>query len=95
MDANPPMAETDVQQGPSLEQERMLEQLEHFFTYHAPSEVEKHQYDLINKAALAFAKTVYMNCPPCADRTVAIRKIRESRMTANAAIACKGMNPPR
>jgi hypothetical protein len=63
--------------------------LENWFTYHDdPTAAPK--YASINAAALALAKVVRDNCPPSADRTAAIRQIREARMTANAAIACGG-----
>lgn len=41
----------------------------------------------VHEAALAFAQVVIRNVPDCADRSAAIRKIREAVFTANAAIA--------
>jgi hypothetical protein len=41
--------------------------------------------------ALASAvKTIIKNVPPCSDRTVAIRKIREARMDCNSALTHDG-----
>lgn len=66
------------------------EQLENWFTYHSPTADQQVAYLAIRQAGLSMAKTVRDNCPPCADTTAAIRKIRETVMTANQAIACDG-----
>lgn len=63
--------------------------IENWFTYHSdPADLEKFQ--AINKAAIDLAKVIRDNTPPSADQSAAIRLVREARMTANAAIACKG-----
>lgn len=66
------------------------EMLNDVFRYHAPNEEQQHRYEKLRDVARYFARTVIENCPPCADRTAAIRKIREAVMTANAAIALGG-----
>jgi hypothetical protein len=66
------------------------EQLVNWFTYHKPELDQNVRYELINAAALAFARVVLKNTPASADQTAAIRDIRNARMTANAAIACGG-----
>lgn len=66
------------------------DQLENWFTYHAPSSDEPAKYQAIREAGKNLARTIRDNCPPSADTTAAIRKVREATMTANAAIACKG-----
>lgn len=66
------------------------EQLENWFTYHAPVEGELPRYALIRAKGLQLAEAILLNTPPSADQTAAIRKVREAIMTANAAIACKG-----
>jgi hypothetical protein len=66
------------------------EDLEIWFTYHAPSSIEKEKYELIRNAAREFAEVILGNTPPSADQTVAIRKVREATMCANSAIACGG-----
>jgi hypothetical protein len=63
-----------------------------FFKYHAPNETTIPKYAAINQAAKNFAEVILANCPPGADRSDAIRKIREARMTANAAIALNGLS---
>lgn len=66
-------------------------QLHNWFSYHAPTGPEQlAQYQSIRDAGHVFALTIVQNAPPSADRTAAIRKIREAVMTANAAIACGG-----
>lgn len=67
-----------------------LEQIENWFSYHAPRPDQLLQYDAIRKAGKVFAKVINDNAPECADKTAAIRKVREAVMTANAAIACEG-----
>ena len=66
------------------------EQLEDMFTYHSPTAEQLPKYAAINTAAKAFAKAVVDNTVPCADQSYAIRKIRDARMTANAAVALDG-----
>ncbi len=63
--------------------------IEAWFKYHAPNETQIGQYALIRDAGKNLALRIYDNCPSSADRTAAIRKVREAVMTANAAIACE------
>lgn len=104
MDANPPTApehevptaersevkdlvDEDILKDLSPEQ---LDALRNLFTYHSPTEGEKRKYEAINKAAMALAMVILVATPQCADQTAAIRLVRQARMTANAAIACRG-----
>lgn len=64
--------------------------LNHIFTYHAPEGDQPRQYEALREAAKEFAQCIMDVVPPCADRSAAIRKVREAVMTANAAIALKG-----
>lgn len=73
----------------SPEEEKALDAL---FAYHSPNGETIPKYEAINVAAKAFARTVMEQCPKSADRSAAIRQIREARMTANAAIALNGVN---
>jgi len=88
LDANPPVERTTEATDPKDAA------LVAFFTYHAPTETDKVCYSAINDAALAFARVVMATTPSCPDQSAAIRLIREARMTANAAIACKGARLP-
>ncbi len=65
-------------------------QIENWFTYHAPTPEQVIQYQKIRDAAKALAVVIIENTPQSADQTVAIRKLREVVMTANASIACGG-----
>lgn len=47
----------------------------------------------VREAALAFAQVVIRNVPDCADRSAAIRKIREAVFTANSAISMEEKIP--
>lgn len=65
-------------------------QLEHWFTHHPPSSGDIPKFQRIRGAALDLAVAIIEETPPSADQTDAIRKVRESVATANAAIACGG-----
>jgi len=65
-------------------------ELENWFSYHSPTPDQLPLYTELRAAAKNFAYSVKACVPPCADRSAALRKIREAVMTANAAIACGG-----
>ncbi len=65
----------------------IVEALDSLFTYHPPSAEDVEKYTILRTSAQRFAEKVLLNCPPCADRSAAIRSIRDALMTANAAIA--------
>jgi hypothetical protein len=79
MKAEPKMTEKDWKQS-----------LAEIFEYQPPEEDQIANFRTIRKAAVDFAVAVVESCPSCADRTAAIRKIREAMMTANAAISLRG-----
>jgi hypothetical protein len=62
------------------------------FSYHPPTPETLPKYAAINQAAKNFAEVLLQNCPPSADRSAAIRLIRDARMTANASIALNGLS---
>lgn len=62
--------------------------INNWFTYHAPTPDQLVAYNDIRQAAKIYAETVNKHVPDCADKTAAIRKIRESVMAANLAVAC-------
>ena len=66
------------------------EQIENWFTYHAPKVGQPASYEAIRDAGKLLTVVIRDMTPPCADQTAAIRKVREAVMTANAAIACGG-----
>lgn len=66
--------------------------LAQLFSYHPPTVETLPKFSAINQAAKNFAEVILQNCPPSADRSAAIRQIREARMTANAAISLNGLS---
>lgn len=66
--------------------------LARLFSYHPPTVETLPRFQAINQAAKNFAEVVLQNCPAGADRSAAIRQIRDARMTANAAIALNGLS---
>ena len=67
-----------------------VDQIENWFSYHAPSSEDLVAYEKLRNAAKSFATAINEICPESADKTTAIRKVREAVMTANASVACKG-----
>lgn len=66
------------------------EHIENWFTYHAPTPGQLEHYTAIRDGAKVLANVIREHTPESADQTVAIRKLRECVMIANAAIACGG-----
>lgn len=64
--------------------------LDDVFTYHPPVGDQQERYVALREHAKAFATAIMAIVPPCADRTVALRKVREAVMDGNAAIALGG-----
>ncbi len=65
------------------------QQVDNWFTYHSPTAKQMGKYTELREAARVFARTLITVMPDRSpDRSVAIRKIREAVMTANAGIAC-------
>ena len=62
-------------------------ELDNIFTYHAPKGDQTIRYQKIREAGKQLAQVILECTPVCADQTAAIRKVRESIMTSNAAIA--------
>jgi len=67
-----------------------VELTEEVFTYHPPRPGQDEKYAAIRAAGKSMAMIILATCPQCADRTDAIRKVREAVMTANASIALNG-----
>lgn len=69
------------------------EQIDNWFTHHPPTPEQITIYQEIRTAAKIYAETVNKHVPDGADKTAAMRKIRESVMAANLAVACY-VEPP-
>jgi len=65
-----------------------IQDIDNWFTYHAPTSDQLAAYEKLRNSAKEFAHLINNLVPECADKTAAIRKLREAVMTANAAIAC-------
>ena len=63
-------------------------EINNWFMYHPPTPEQLKAYEVIRASAKMFAEDVNANVPDSADKTVAIRKIREAVMAANLAVAC-------
>lgn len=64
------------------------EALDTWFTYHPPFPDQVERYAELRAGGHSLASMILDLCPESADRTTAIRKVREAVMYANAAIAC-------
>ena len=64
--------------------------MEHLFSHHPPDDDQAARYRRVRNAGRHFADAIVAACPPSADRSDAIRKVREAMMTANASIALNG-----
>jgi len=60
------------------------------FSYHAPQDDQPQKYEALRAKALELALLIDESVPDCADKSAAIRQLRECIMTANAGIALKG-----
>lgn len=63
-----------------------------FFKYQPPTDFTLPKFAAINQAAKNFAEVILANCPRGSDRVVAIQRIRDARMSANAAVALNGLS---
>lgn len=57
------------------------------FTYHAPKGNQPERYERIRTWGKDMAETIIENCPESRERSLAITKLEECVMWANAAIA--------
>jgi hypothetical protein len=89
-DTAPPVAEKGYGQAMVGREKSAEEIISDLFTYHQPTPTANQSYETIRDAAKHLALVIWKNCPYGADRTAAIRKLRETVMTANAAIALNG-----
>lgn len=61
--------------------------IEKTFTYHAPFGSQATRYHLIREKAKALATEIVTCCPDSRERSVALTRLQESVMFANASIA--------
>lgn len=65
----------------------MIEQIENNFTYHLPKDNQVERYRSIRDKAKAFAFFIHHTCPDSREKSLAMTKLEEAVMWANAAIA--------
>ena len=63
------------------------EELTNRFTYHSPKDGQPERYEAIRYKAGILAAYIDKNCPDSREKSLAITKIEEAVMWANAAIA--------
>jgi hypothetical protein len=61
--------------------------LERNFTYHAPKEDQAKRYEEIRAEAKELAMLIMVDCPDSREKSLALTKIEEGVMWANASIA--------
>lgn len=64
-----------------------LKMLENNFTYHPPSPGQTERYEIIRATAKDFATLIFGFCPISREKSLALIKLEEVVMWANAAIA--------
>lgn len=62
--------------------------------YHKPNLSQTERFPAINDATREAAKVIMQCCPPSPERTLAIRKLQEARMWANASIVMNEKSEP-
>lgn len=67
-----------------------LENVEKVFTYQPAQEDQLEAFAIVRDKAIELAEVILKFVPDCADRSSALRKLREVRMDANAAISLRG-----
>lgn len=59
--------------------------------YQRPTATQATAHEALAKAAENFIQVILQNAPASADTSAAIRKVREAKMTASAAVALEGL----
>lgn len=63
------------------------EDIENAYTYHAPKEGQPEKYEAIRYKAKMLAAYINEYCPDSREKSLALTKLEEAAMWANAAIA--------
>jgi len=67
--------------------EESTRDLENRFTYHTPNHDQPNRYVLIRTMAHEFAKMIMTRCPNSREKSLALTRLEEVSMWANASIA--------
>lgn len=62
--------------------------IDNWFSYHAPTPEALVHYSELRDKAKEFAELFNAAVPDCSDKTAAMRKLRETVMAMNLAVAC-------
>jgi len=62
--------------------------IDNWFTYHTPTPNQAARYMLLRDGFKELAHIILESTPACADQTAALRKLRDTAMAVNQAIAC-------
>lgn len=76
----------EVEMKYELSEEQMFEATKRF-TYHAPKKDQVPRYNEIRETFFSVALGLQQNCPPSRELSLALTKLEEACMWANAAIA--------
>lgn len=57
------------------------------FTYHPPKPGQAEKYETLRKMARTYAEAIEAFCPDSREKAIALTKLEESNMWANASIA--------
>lgn len=68
-------------------------QLKSIFSYHAPHSDQAQRYEKLRAGGLQLATLINDLTPESPEKTLAIRRVQEAVMYANAAIACNESQP--
>jgi len=77
---------TDVRTEPFVE----VPSIETVYTYHSPKPGQPEIYEMLRSQAKELAYNILYNCPDSCERDIALLKLQEVIMWANAAIAREG-----
>lgn len=76
--------------GAQASQSAATAEVENWFVYHPPKDGQAETYQSLRDQAKAFAEGILASCPDFRERSLALTKLREAVMWANASIACHG-----
>lgn len=67
-----------------------IENVADVFAYHQPDDKQIEAMTSVRRSAVELASTILAYAPDCADRSAAIRLLRQAVREANSAIALRG-----
>ena len=70
----------------------LSKEIETRFTYHRPTAGQASRYLAIREIAKDLAGTIDANCPASREKSLAMTKLQEAVMWANASIACNELD---